>query len=252
MFKQLGSQVIVITDYEKPISTTSERLLFAVEARDPEAVAKAIEKNLRDEDEVRRREFEGHVIWEMVPKELPAVQPIRLEVPPLGLGEEEEEVIEEDEEGIPLLPNAAVTVGHGYLLVASHYEFLVKILQPIEDERETLGRAIDYLFVDATISETAGARHCVRAFSRTDEAYRPTYELIRQGKMPESQTMLGRVLNTILAPGKDETFRKQEIDGSKLPDFEVVRRHLGPAGLFGVSEDDGWFFKGFTLKKETE
>jgi len=101
-----------------------------------------------------------------------------------------------------------------------------------------------------TIEKLGGKKACWRGFSLTDEEYRPTYELIRQGKMPESETMLGRILNTIFAPPEKGALRKQRIDGSKLPDYEVVRRHLGPAGVFAVTENDGWFIKGFTLPKK--
>jgi hypothetical protein len=44
--------------------------------------------------------------------------------------------------------------------------------------------------------------------------------------------------------------REQSIDGSKLPDFQAVRRYLGPAGLFSRSEDDGWFMTGVLLNKQ--
>ena len=40
------------------------------------------------------------------------------------------------------------------------------------------------------------------------------------------------------------------IDASKAPPFDFVRRYLGPAGLFATAEEDGWFFKGFTLPKQ--
>jgi hypothetical protein len=46
--------------------------------------------------------------------------------------------------------------------------------------------------------------------------------------------------------------RRQKIDGSQLPEYEVVRRYLGPAGFQATSEPDGWFFKGFTLNKEAK
>ncbi len=46
--------------------------------------------------------------------------------------------------------------------------------------------------------------------------------------------------------------RAQKIDGSQLPEYQVVRRYLGPAGLQVTSEPDGWFFKGFTLNKRAE
>ena len=92
----------------------------------------------------------------------------------------------------------------------------------------------------------------MRVFSRTDEEYRPTYELVRQNKMPESETMLARLLNVLFGEGKKGQVRAQRIDGSQLPEYEVVRRYLGPAGLQATSEPGGWYLKGFTLSKEDE
>jgi hypothetical protein len=68
--------------------------------------------------------------------------------------------------------------------------------------------------------------------------------------MPESETMLARVLNSLSGADKKGVPRKQKIDGHQMPDFDVVRRHLGPAGTYVVSEDAGWFIKGFMLSKE--
>ena len=45
--------------------------------------------------------------------------------------------------------------------------------------------------------------------------------------------MLGKFLNTLLLTEEereDGTVRKQQIDGSSLPDFEEVNHYLGPAG----------------------
>ena len=36
-----------------------------------------------------------------------------------------------------------------------------------------------------------------RSFAWTDRAVQPTYELIRQGKMPQSESLLGRTLNSL-------------------------------------------------------
>ncbi len=77
-----------------------------------------------------------------------------------------------------------------------------------------------------------------------------TYELMRQGKMPESETIMGQLLNAVFATGDTGATRQQEINASKAPPFDFVRRYLGPAGLFATAEDDGWFFKGFTLPKQ--
>ncbi len=247
LFKFLDTELIAVTDYELPITTTSERLLYAIKVKDVDAVKKALEKTQSVNEEARRRELEGHVIWETVLREKAKVERVELDLPPLGFDREEEAM---EETGEPFLPNMALTVAHGYLLIASHYDFLARMLQPA-NEREALGRSVDFRIVDTLLKRLAPEETSVRGFSRTDEEYRPTYEILRQGKMPESESMLGRALNDLLGPDPDTT-RKQEIDASKAPDFDFVRRHLGPAGTFAVSEEDGWFFKGIMLSKEAE
>lgn len=257
LIDQLGQQVTIITDFASPISTTSERILIAVEVKNEAAVTKALEKLLAAEEAVVLRSglpgLEKLMIWEAVPpEEKPVVPQISLDAIPMFPGEDplEQEPVDEEMEGPGLFPNAAVTVVNGQLYISSHLDFLVDVLQERE-ERETLASAIDFQVIGEKVEEL-GKERCAWVFSRTDKEYRATYELIRQGKMPESETMLGRMLNTVFGAGKKGVLRKQEIDGSKLPDFELVRRHLGTAGGFGVSEEEGWFFKGFMLSKEAE
>ncbi len=70
--------------------------------------------------------------------------------------------------------------------------------------------------------------------------------------MPESESLLGKLLNAILGEGKEGVPRAPRIDGSKLPDYEQVRRYFGPAGLWVTSEPNGWFISGFTLSKDVQ
>jgi len=244
LVRHLGQRVTVISDYEMPITPTSERLLYAIEALDAPQVARALEKTMRDDPTARRLEIDGHVVWEVVEEDQPEIPKVTVGAIPSLVPEEEEE--EEDEE-LRLLPHAAVTVAKGHLLVASHLDFLKKILAS-GGGRQTLGSHVDFRMVDGTINGLGMTGQCVRTFSRTDEEYRPTYELIRQGKMPASETQLGRILNAVLGEGKG-VIRRQRLDGTKLPDYDVVRRYLGPAGLVVGHEPDGWFLKGFTLSK---
>jgi hypothetical protein len=208
-----------------------------------------MEKTLKDDKEVRRREFNGYVIWETIPEEARPTPEVRLEIPALGGRFPRDEERLDEEEAEPLFPNASVTVAHGNLMVASHYDFLIKILTPVE-EREALARNIDWMIVDSTLKKLGAGTDFARTFSRTADEYRAAYEMVRQGKMPQSQSMLGRVLNTAFGEPDTAEYREPEIDGSKLPDFEYVRRNLGPAGMFGVSEENGWFFKGFALPNQ--
>ena len=241
----LGQRIMMISSYEEPIGPQSERLLFAIEVRDPERVAQALRKTLESDKEIERRQLGDLVIWETVRKQPEAVRSVRLEMPSLP-GRSSTPAEEEETTSAPLLPNAAITVAHDYLLIASHYDFLVRMLRPIET-RNALIRSVDYLLVDETLRTIGGEEGCLRIFYRADQTYRPTYELIRQGRMPESESLLGRFLNTLLSEEDGEGIRKQRIDGSKLPDFEVVRRHLGLVGVFGRTDSNGWFIKAFML-----
>ena len=256
LIDQLGDQVTIVTDFVMPITTTSERILIAVEVTNEAAVAKAVEKLLKADDTVVLRSMPGREklkIWETVPpKETPLVPQISLDAIPMLPGEDPlgPEQTEKEEEDPGLFPNRAVTVANGQLYISSHVDFLVEILKE-RGERDTLASAIDFQVIGAKLEEL-GDERCAGVFSRTDKEYRATYELIRQGKMPESETMLGRVLNTLFGAGKKGVIRDQEVDGSKLPEFDFVRRHLGTAGGFGLSEEEGWFMKGFMLSKEAE
>jgi hypothetical protein len=256
LIKHLGRRVSVLTDYQLPITTTSERLLVAIEATNAKAVAAAIAKLMKNDPTVRRREVNGQIIFEFVEDDsatpaapqisfgdAPAASPVHPLKKKKKEGEDEEETKEH-----PLLPHGALTVWKGHLLIASHIDFLLKIVAPTK-KVDPLRDDADYRLVDAQIQKLDPKAKCLRSFSRTDEEYRPTYELVRQNKMPESETMLARLLNAMFGEGKKGAVRTQRIDGRQLPDYEVVRRYLGPAGLQLTSEPTGWFFKGFTLAK---
>jgi len=242
LVQHLGGRVTVVSDNHLPITTKSERTIVAIETNDAEVVAATVAKTMRTDPEARRREFNGHVVWEIVEQE---VEVEKLEViEPLNPLEAEAEA---DDDEPRKLPNSAVCVAHGHLLIATHFDFLTKVLA---DHRETLAESLDYQFVQQELDQLMAHEPCLRAFSRTDETYRGTYELIRTGKMPEAESMLGRLLNALLGSGKKGEIRRQRIDGDKLPDFERVRRYFGPTGMLVTSEENGWFAIGLSVSKE--
>jgi hypothetical protein len=260
LIRHLGQRVSMLTDYQLPITTTSERLLFTIETKDPKAVAVALEKMIKNDPTAKRREINGQVIWEFVEDQsptpeapeisfgdMPAVTPVR----PMKKRKKQMEFEEEDEEVQRLLPHAAMTVWQGNLMVASHIDFLMKVIAPPK-KPELLAADVDYKRIDEQIKKFDPEMKCVRVFSRTDEEYRPTYELVRQNKMPQSEGLLAKLLNALFGEGKRGQVRAQKIDGRELPEYQVVRRYLGPAGLQATSEPDGWYLKGFTLSKKAE
>ena len=113
-----------------------------------------------------------------------------------------------------------------------------------------LAAAPDYRRVETALTRLGAGNDSFRFFTRTDESYRATYELLQQGKLPEAETILARLLNSMSGAKEEGAIRKQEIDGAKLPPFEDVKKYMGPGGLYAQSEDDGWLVVGCLLRKE--
>lgn len=244
----LGDRITFISDLQLPITPKSERLLVAVETKDDKHMAEVIKDWMETDPDTRRREIAGHVVWEIVDEqaELPMVT---IENSPLD-DERAQADEEEEKEERALPPNSAVTVAYGQLFVATHIDILTKVLTEYEGGPKLAGSA-DYLRVEAEVAQLAQPEQFGHAFTRTDEAYRGVYELLRTGKMPESESLVGKMLNSMLGEGKEGVLRPQRIDGSKLPDYDLVRRYLGPAGMTMTTEKTGWLLTGFTLTKES-
>jgi len=243
----LGRRATIITDYQLPITPQSERWLFAAETTDQTELVQTICRVMESDPTAKRHDFLGCIVWEITDEdtELPelTIESPAFDVSLASAGDEQDM----DERGS--LPSSAVCVAYDRFLVASHYDFLVKVLEKAA-ERENLAASVDYQTAMKEVEKLSSGEICLRLFSRTDEDFRPTYELIRAGRMPEAESLLGRLLNMLLGEGDEDVLRPQVIDGSKLPDFEMARRYLGPAGLTVQSEKDGWIATGFMLNKE--
>jgi hypothetical protein len=251
----LGQRISIVTDYDMPISVKSERSVFAIEATDEPALAAALEKWMSKEPDVVRRAEGQFVIWERVPEQSAIANP-GLNVLPPGFErlttETDEEADDDQEERERVLPNSAVCVALGHLMMASDIDYLREILEGFA-QRERLASSLDYQQVTEVMERLAPGDRSGWSFGRTDEEIRPTFELLRQGKMPEAETMLAKFLNNMLTTEverEEGTIRKQRIAGSRLPDFEMVRRYLGPAGRVLRSEQDGWTYTDAMLQKE--
>ena len=267
----LGTNVTVVSDYVEPIDENSERLVFAVEVNNSKAVAEAIRKSMEADPGVRKRTVEGRVIWEIVEEQggLPGVdvdngaagdvdhadrKTDRSKRPRRRLAAEDEELDEEER----LLPHGAITVtslkdGTGkdrdYLVVASHLDYLAEILK-LDQQETPLVTSADYKAVMKRMESLDSKGASFRGFTRTAEAYRPTYEMLKAGTMPKSESAVGRILNRLMGDDLGEgEMREAKVDGSTLPDYKTVRGSLGPAGMFVTAEEDGWLIIGFTLRE---
>ena len=248
----LGQRLTIMTDYTLPITQDCERYLFVIDVTNETALRGPIDKWMESDGALRKRidvpGGEGIDYWEIVPEE--EAGDLDLDGGLLSIeGLDDEPVAEEREERV--LRRAAVCLHEGRLAIGSDVEFIEKALFGVAPN-ESLAASHDLLAASQILDRLTSTDRCAWAFTRTDESLRPTYEQLRQNQMPESQTFFGRLLNQLLTSDEEEEahiVRKQKIDGSLLPPFELARRYFGPAARAVHSDDDGWVITGVLLSK---
>jgi len=256
LIANLGNRVTILGDYQLPITTKSERVLFALEIKQTEKdVAELIKRSMKDQKH-RVLKFGEHTIFEVINEPEAKAKTADELIEITGIDEQEvaapKKKPKEDEEEKNSIPNSAICVANGLLFVGTHVDIVKKIVKNSDDARQgaiaNLGQSADFQLALDHLKKLGANGHCATIFSRTDEEYRTTYEMLRQNKMPQAETMLAKLLNAMLE--QNGQTRQQKIHGEKLPEYDVARRYLGPAGAYVVSEPNGWLIVGFMLAKE--
>ena len=173
-------------------------------------------------------------------------------------GEDEEEIEQFnlfEKRYVTCIPSVGGDDG-GYLLVCNNEAYLVDIIEKaLKGNASDLIEADDFVVINEVLDSLIDpSLVSVRQFGRMDKIFELNYEMMRDGKMAQSQTVLARVLNQIFKdPNADaDAVREQQIDGSKLPDDynKSVAPFLGPSGYVMETKEDGWRITGVILKKK--
>ena len=155
---------MITGDHVFPFGPDCERMLIAIAADDPETVAATIARSMSTEAKTRKIDFGGHVIWETVPDEPgKATRATRVR----ARDDEDDDRPRGALGGDPdaaAFPNAAVAVAHGQILIASHLDFLQKVLEgkapPFAQEadyNEAVEQLIDFVSRGQVLAEDMGA-----------------------------------------------------------------------------------------------
>ncbi|TWT66747.1 hypothetical protein Pla123a_46350 [Posidoniimonas polymericola] len=244
IIRHLGDRVTRMADYELPVDTDCERFLFVIEAKDPAKLAEPIDKWM-DTDGAILQEVRGVKYWEILPEDETEVT-VELGGGLIPLDNQAADPAEES-----LIRRAAVCVHGGYLIVASDVEFLEQAIFGVTPQ-ESLAGSYDFQAAMRQLDAITNQPRCSWSFTRTDETVRPTYELLREGRLPEGKTFFAQLLNKLLTTPEEQEkaiVRRQRLDGSELPSFELARRYFGPSARAVTAEDDGWFITGVVLNK---
>jgi len=254
LIKHLGKRCAVASDHETPIGPDCERMLIAIETSNPEAVATAIAKGMTSESEVRKVESGGHVIWETV--KAAASEKAAGATDADDAASRRRARQRERQEQDTVWPNLSVAVAHGHIFLASHRDFLERVLG--NTRTSSIVEDGGYQEVAAELKQLLGGEWALSSFSRTEKVIRPAYELLRAGRLPESKSLAGTLLTRILegdrsqdakqgGASQDPSQRTQKVDGSSLPEFEQIRRYFGINGMSMQTTPDGWYLVGVGL-----
>jgi hypothetical protein len=253
LIKHLGRRCVMASDHEASIDPDCERMVIAIETRDPAAVSAVVGKGMTSEADVRTVTVGEHVIWETTK---PAARPEPSGQPAAGDGDDaagrrrnrQRERKENDE----VWPNLSVAVAHGHVFLASHRDFLERVLATARTS--SIAEDDGYRDVSAELNKLLGGERALSSFNRTEKLVRPAYELLRAGRLPESKSLAGTLLKRLLegdgqngGKPRDLGQPKQKVDGSSLPEFEEIRRYFGVNGMSMQSTPDGWYLVGVGL-----
>lgn len=241
----LDDQILLMTDNTMPVDVHSERLLVAIRLNDAEAIRKALRKVMSVEPDATKLEVvPGVEIWRIEPSQTEETfDPEIFGDLELGLEDETEEP--------PLVEQGAIGVvdkeNDAYLMFASHPELLIETARRIR-----AGDAGGYQG-EPEVTEVVNALNKLGCqtpaydrISRTRLALRAKYELLRMGKLRESDSMLATFIRRL--SDEDEGGEPDPLNATKLPPFAAIEKFFPNGGRFTETVADGWELTSFLLK----
>jgi hypothetical protein len=248
----LGDRASMLSDVLQPVDERSERMLVAIEVTKPDVVKDTINKFFKGDPTAIRRVFEGYEIWEIQNEQTASDDGPMLSIEGTDFVAADAKK-EDDEEERKKLPNMAVTVFDGHLVVGTHTDYVIDLIKNAKKKgAPSLAELDDFKRVNKRLVELGQGNDSFRYFAKTEESYRATYEMMRVNKLPQAETMFARLLNALLDDDKEDGVRQNVIDGTKLPPYEQITKYLGPTGLFAQSEDNGWWVVGTLQVREAK
>lgn len=216
IFDPLGDRVTLISDFKKPITEDSQRMVLAVALEDSKAFTETLTKLIGLAGGTpKKRDFQGTTIYDFDPPEIPNANAAGAPNPLKG----------------PI----SVTIAKNTVFVATDASLLELVLRG----GPALADSPGYQAVAREIPPKASAV----TYVRPDESARLSYDSIKSGQFEK------QLQGAAVAGGPDVSKVGKLFDKDKLPDFAVFAKYLANGGGYALVEEDGVSITNFTLRK---
>ena len=252
------NKLFVLSSTARPITENSERVAICVPIVEGEkGLLDVIERALGGEGSSKSIKILGQrVLVVDTSEEIIDEDELEIWTDPIDAEEEANQVPAPQDEDFQLFEKKFFTVVHEHFIVCNNKEYLEEIIRG--KNTTDLAEMDDYQQVRHSLAQLVEEENIsFRHFGRIDRSMETNYEMLRQGKMVGSKTVLARILNRIFASNEEVKPegvepRVQKLDGSKLPaDYlKHVAPYLGPMGWVFETDEDGWRMTGCLLKKK--
>jgi hypothetical protein len=215
IFDPIGNRITLISDYKKPATEDSQRMLLAVALDDASVFQNTLTKliNLTGLSP-KKRDFQGTTVYDF---DLP-------EIPNANAG------------NVQFKGPVSLAIAKKTLFVSSPAALLEQVLR---GGGPSLADSATYQSVAREIPDKVSTM----SYVRPDESARVTYDMLKSGQFEKA------LQGAAVAGGPDVGKIGKLFDKDKLPEFSVFEKYLSQGGGFGVMEDDGMTFTSFTLRK---
>ncbi|QDT02515.1 hypothetical protein K227x_08930 [Rubripirellula lacrimiformis] len=245
----LDDHVLLMTDNTLPAEIHSERMLVAIRVSDAAAIKLAVKKAMEVEPDASRMDvLPGVEIWRVQRGE--GTDDFDAEL----FGDLAIEDEEETDEPPPLLDHWAIALvekGPGsdspYLMFSSHPEFLVETAKRIQEGTPGgLGSMPRVVAVTGAMKKLGAGSVALDRLVRTKLSLRVKYQLLREGRLKDSDTLLASLIRRAVEDADGEELESGDV--GKLPPLKQIEQYLPEAGGYMETHEDGWGLTGFLLK----
>ncbi|MBR0239322.1 MAG: hypothetical protein IJQ39_14605 [Thermoguttaceae bacterium] len=235
LVQYFDGQLLVISQALEPLGPNSECIAYALRVKDVNAIRSALNRLFNGDPTIKPDKIGQFNIWQCVPKPK-KTSPFK--PGPISSAQAKKEKPE------GMMAHAAIAVENGYLIISSNRDYLAQLLTPTA---QPLKDSVGYKRTMAVAKQRCGDSACVWVYSPTENNYRLNYELYKDGKAIESNTMLTRIIKAISGTDKPKTQQTNKVDASSLPPFDQIKSYFGTSGGFSKIENDGFSFEEFVL-----